>query len=96
MVLAVTAPEIASCRGYGKSLGTGKEMKEGLFFNRVDMVRAWETINEGVECPGLVLPNPAKASLPIINLAVVSAEVTVNLLFFQLLPKERFLHGSPQ
>jgi len=57
VVLALKASEVASHRSHGERLGSGKEMKKRLFFNRVHMHRDRTTKNQGVKLPLPILPH---------------------------------------
>jgi hypothetical protein len=59
MVLTMAAPEITPCGGYGEGFGAWIEMEKWFLLYRVNVVRAREPVDEGVECAGFILAHTA-------------------------------------
>jgi len=63
-VLTELAFKIAPCRGYGKGSGPGEHVKEGLFFDRVQVNGAGIPIDQAEKSTAPILPHPAISPLP--------------------------------
>jgi hypothetical protein len=92
VILAVVATKITTRRSYREGPGAGIKMKEWLFFYWINMIGAGKSIDKGKERTVFILPHPAEASFPIIDLAVMATQETMYLLIFQLFVKEGFFH----
>jgi hypothetical protein len=62
MVLAMEAPEVTTRGGKGERGRPGKEVKDGLLFNRIYIEGDGSSIDEGVEFSFLILPYSAESS----------------------------------
>jgi len=82
-ILAMQTSEIASYRGYGKGLRTGKKMEKGLFFDRIYMMRTGCAVNEAEQCAPFVCPDTADSLPAFIDDAVLPAEFAFNLVVFK-------------
>src|SRR5262249_38512119 len=69
-VLAEKASEIAACRPHRKNGRARVEMGKWLFLDRIDLDGSGPPVPQGNEPASLVLPDEAKTSLPLPELAV--------------------------
>jgi hypothetical protein len=95
VVLAVFAVEIAAHCGNGIGKGTGQQMKDGLFFDGVDVFADQATVVEAVEDSAPILPDLADSSVAFTNQTVVAAEQAADMsrVVSGLGVKECFVHG---
>ena len=92
VVLAVEAHEVAAVGGDGIRAGTRQKVKQGLFLNGVDMLGNDSAVIEAVEGAVLVLPDVAEPSFARIDLALVGAQKTLDLLIRRTFPKSGLVH----
>ena len=92
IVLAVEAHEVAARGGDGIGPGARQEVKQGLFLNGVDVLGNHLAVIEAVEGAVLVLPDVAEPPFARIDLALVGAQIALDLLIRRAFPKPGLVH----
>ena len=98
IVLTVQTAKVATDSSYGVSVRTWEKMEERFLLYGVNSIGYKLAINKGVKRSLNVLSDAADASFSINDLAVVTAQVATNHVFFKFLVKHGFfklgLHHS--
>ena len=92
MILALETPEVTTHRSEGEGGRPRKEVKDGLFFNRIHVEGDGSAKDEGVELSVPVLPDAAESSFKRRYDASVITEIALDLSSFQRLVKHGFFH----
>jgi hypothetical protein len=92
-ILAETATKIAAHRGNGIRQGVGQKMKQGLFFNGINVSGYEIPVNKGFKGAAPVLTHRAYSPAAILDHTAMTAKVAFDLIVLQRLPKISF-HGS--
>ena len=97
VVLAMFAAEIAAHCGNGIGKGAGQQVKDGFFFDGVDVFADQAAVVEAVKDPALIFPDLADPAASFANQAMVMAEQAADMsgVIDGLFVKERFVHGHP-
>ena len=92
-VLAPSAGKVAAGAAQGQAAGPGKEMVQGLLFDRVDGKGAWPSIRKREEFAVLAFPTAARSPSAFPDVAMMRAEQALHSVFHRLV-EPRFGHHS--
>jgi hypothetical protein len=95
IILAVRAAEVAANRGNGIRKTAGEEVEKRFLFNGVNILADESAVHQAVKNPVPVLPHLAYAPFPFLDVAIVRAEITLNLFLLLISDplKKRLLHA---
>jgi hypothetical protein len=86
-ILAETAAKIAAHRGNGIRQGVGQKMKQGFFFNGINVPGNEITVNKGYEDTAAVFTHRAYSAAAVLDHTAMTAKVAFDLFIIQRLPK---------
>jgi hypothetical protein len=89
-ILAKAAFKVAADSGNGIRRCPGKEMKQGFFFNRIDVLGDEITIDQGIQNTGVVFTHIANPSAAVFDDTTMAAQVAPYLFFLQPFIEVRF------
>ena len=93
-ILAESAPKIAAHRGNGVRQGIGQKMKQGFFFDGINMPGNQITVNQGFEDTIPVFAHRAYSAAAVFDHTAVAAQIAFDFFVLQRFPETSFHNCS--
>ena len=93
-VLAEEAAHVAASSAHAEDAGTGKEMIEWLFLDRVNLESGGSAIAEVEEFSILIDTDEAETGLAVTDVAVARTKIAMHAITWFAFPPERFVKGG--